>query len=172
MRSALLALAIALVSAAPAAAQLPSRDRVLAERAAEAVRGYAQFTIFDDVSIEVNDGVARLTGWVTAPLKRTDIGARVSRVDGLEEVRNDIVVLPVSPHDSNLRTRIARAIYNHSAFWHYASMANPPIHIVVERGRVTLTGQVNNEVERRLAYALANVEGTFSVTNRLKLDKR
>ena len=30
-------------------------------------------------------------------------------------------------------------------------MANPPIHIIVEDGRVTLTGVVNSNVERMLA---------------------
>ena len=48
-------------------------------------------------------------------------------------------MLPVSQFDDELRFRIARAIYGNSAFWNYAAMANPPIHIVVNRGRVTLT---------------------------------
>jgi hyperosmotically inducible protein len=50
-------------------------------------------------------------------------------------------------------------------------MAQPPIHIVVDNGHVTLTGYVNNETERTLAYALAQVPGTFSVKNDLKLDQ-
>ena len=147
-------------------------DADLAERVAAAVRGYAQFSIFDDIEIEVVNRVAKLTGRVTAPLKKTDIAARAARVDGVDRVIDDIEVLPVSQHDSNLRVRIARAIYTNSTFWHYASMANPPIHIVVERGRVTLTGFVNSEVERMMAYALAQVDGAFSVTNRLRLDPR
>jgi osmotically-inducible protein OsmY len=81
-------------------------------------------------------------------------------------------VLPVSISDSRLRSKVAQAIYSNSAFWHYASMVNPPIHIVVEHSRITLTGCVNNEVERRLAYALASqVDGALSVTNELRLDR-
>jgi hyperosmotically inducible protein len=171
MRRRTLVLFLTALSLWPGAVLAQSRDAALAERAADAIRSYAQFTIFDDVSIQVSYGTARLTGAVTAPLMRTELGARVARVDGFERVVHAVVVVPVSPHDSNLRTRIAQAIYTHSAFWHYASMANPPIHIVVDRGRVTLTGRVNNEVERRLAYALANVDGTFSVTHRLPLDR-
>jgi osmotically-inducible protein OsmY len=49
-------------------------------------------------------------------------------------------------------------------------MANPPIHIVVDRGRVTLTGVVRNEVDRALARSLATHLGAFSVTNHLKTD--
>ena len=49
-------------------------------------------------------------------------------------------------------------------------MANPPIHIVVENGHVTLTGVVNSNVERALARSLATGFGSFSVTNDLKTD--
>jgi hyperosmotically inducible protein len=112
----------------------------------------------------------RLIGKVTAPYKRDDIAARVARVPGVREVQNEISVLPVSPFDDDLRLRIARAIYGNSAFWHYAAMANPPIHIVVEHGRVTLTGTVNSNVERMLARSLATTFGALSVKNNLKTD--
>ena len=85
-------------------------------------------------------------------------------------MRNQIGVLPVSPFDDDLRYRIARAIYGHSNFGQYAAMANPPIHIVVEQGRVTLTGVVNSNVERMLARSLATTFGAFSVKNELKTD--
>jgi hypothetical protein len=49
-------------------------------------------------------------------------------------------------------------------------MANPPIHIVVERGHVTLAGVVNSNVERALARSLAIGFGSFSVKNELKTD--
>ena len=49
-------------------------------------------------------------------------------------------------------------------------MANPPIHIVVERGHVTLTGVVNSNVERVLANSLAASSAAFSVQNELKTD--
>jgi hypothetical protein len=49
-------------------------------------------------------------------------------------------------------------------------MSNPPIHIVVERGRVTLTGVVASDVERMLARSLATSFNAFSVTSALKTD--
>jgi osmotically-inducible protein OsmY len=49
-------------------------------------------------------------------------------------------------------------------------MPNPPIHIVVEHGRVTLTGVVNSNIDRVLARSLATQFGAFSVTNDLKTD--
>ena len=131
---------------------------------------YTQFTIFDSVHASVENGVVTLTGKVTMPYKRTDIEARVARVNGVREVRNDLQVLPVSIHDDELRYAIARAIYGNSAFWNYAAMANPPIHIIVERGKVTLEGVVNSNVERTLARSLASSFDAFSVTNNLKTD--
>jgi len=134
------------------------------------VNRYVNFTVFDDVSASVVDGVVTLQGRVTMPYKRQDLERRVARVSGVRTVQNQIEVLPVSQFDDELRYRIARAIYGNPTFWHYAAMANPPIHIVVERGHVTLSGVVNSNVERALARSLAVGFGSFSVKNELKTD--
>ena len=119
------------------------------------VNRYTQFTIFDNIEASVTDGNVVLSGWVTMPYKKNDIERRVRKIDGVSMVENKIDVLPVSQFDDELRYRIARAIYGNSSFWNYAAMANPPIHIVVDRGRVTLTGVVQSNVERMLARSLA-----------------
>jgi hyperosmotically inducible protein len=160
--------ALVVLSATVAAAQ-PKDFQVLKGVAAK-VDGYTQFTIFDDVSASVKDGVVTLTGKVTMPYKRDDIEKRVGKVAGVESVVDKIEVLPVSQFDEELRYRIARSIYGHSNFWNYAIMPNPPIHIVVEHGRVTLTGVVNSNIDRVLARSLATQFGAFSVTNDLKTD--
>jgi predicted kinase len=79
-------------------------------------------------------------------------------------------VLPVSLLDDALRNQVARSIYGNSNFWDYAIMRNPPIHIVVEGGHVTLTGVVRSNVDRMLARSLANQFSAFSVTSKLKTD--
>src|SRR5438046_678390 len=137
---------------------------------ATSVERYAQFTIFDDVSASVRDGVVTLTGKVTMPYKRDDIEKRVAKVAGVQRVDNRVTVLPVSSFDDELRRRLARSIYGNSNFWTYAAMANPPIHIIVEHGRVTLTGVVNSNIDRMLARSLATQFGVMSVTNNLKTD--
>ncbi len=137
---------------------------------ANSVLRYTQYTIFDDVEATVQDGHVVLSGRVTMPYKRDDIEKRVEKVAGVQTVTNRISVLPVSQFDDELRYRIARAIYGNSAFWSYASMPNPPIHIIVEHGRVTLAGVVNNNVERMLARSIATGYGAFSVKNALKTD--
>jgi hyperosmotically inducible periplasmic protein len=137
----------------------------------KAVTRYSQFTIFDSIDASVKDGVVTLTGRVTMPYKREDIEKRVAKIDGVRQVRDQISVLPVSQFDDQLRYRIARAIYSNPNFWNYAIMADPPVHIVVERSRVTLTGVVQSDVERMLAQSLANQQfGVMSVANNLKTD--
>lgn len=153
-----------------ASAQMPLRDRLVLEKISDQVNRYTQYTVFDSISASIEDGRVILSGWVTMPYKRDDIEQRVRRVDGVVSVENGIAVLPVSTFDDELRFRVARAIYGNSSFWQYASMVNPPIHIVVNRGRITLEGVVNNNVERMLARSLATGFGAFEVTNSLRTD--
>lgn len=163
------ALGLVLV-ATTASAQPPRKDLQVFNDVAKEVRRYVHFTIFDDVNASVDSGVVTLTGKVTMPYKITDIEKRVARVDGVTAVRNQLTVLPVSIFDDELRYRISRAIYGNPSFWSYAAMVNPPIHIVVDRGHVTLTGTVNSSVERMLARSLATSFGAFSVKNDLRTD--
>jgi hyperosmotically inducible protein len=158
------------VSLAGSIGQDERKDFQIAKDIAKAVQRYTQFTIFDDVSANVKDGAVTLTGKVTMPYKRDDIEKRIAKLDGVRSVNDQISVLPVSQFDDELRYRIARSIYNNSSFWNYAIMPNPPIHIVVEHGRVTLTGVVQSNVDRMLARSLATQFGALSVTNALKTD--
>jgi hyperosmotically inducible protein len=174
MRSRVLAMLLMMAISVPAVAAQGS----VIERAnydvfkdvSSQVNRYTNFTVFDDVAASVSDGVVTLTGRVTMPYKKQDLERRVARITGVNKVENKIEVLPVSQFDDELRYRIARAIYGNPTFWHYAAMANPPIHIVVERGHVTLSGVVNSNVERALARSLATGFGEFSVKNELKTD--
>jgi hyperosmotically inducible protein len=135
------------------------------------VLNYNHFTIFDSVHTQINDGVVVLTGRMTMPYKVNDIEKRVSRVDGVTKVVNKIEVLPVSQFDDQLRLRIARAIYGSPHFRGYGSTVNPPIHIIVERGHVTLDGVVNNDVDRMIARSIASNFLSFEIKNELKTTK-
>ncbi len=168
-KAAAIMLTLALLGTSAAFAQERENLQVFRD-ISDQVNRYTQFTIFDSVSASVHDGNVVLDGWVTMPYKKDDIERRVRKVDGVAMVQNNIQVLPVSQFDNELRFRIARAIYGNSSFWNYAAMANPPIHIIVNRGRVTLVGVVNSNVERVLARSLATGFGAFDVKNELKTD--
>jgi hyperosmotically inducible protein len=164
---AMLAVLVALAGGRATAQDQP-KDFQVARGVVTAVNHYSYFTIFDDVNVEVDQGVATLTGRVTQPFKKSDLEKQVAKVDGVRRVNNKMQVLPLSGFDDQLRYRIARAIYGNMNFWQYASMANPPIHIVVDNGHVTLIGVVQSEVDRMLARSLASQPGAFSVTSQLK----
>ena len=167
----LMAVALMLLAlAAPARAAGDDANLQVFRDVQKQVLQYPHFTIFDSVNAEIENGVVTLRGKVTMPYKRDDIEKRIAKVDSVAQVNNRIEVLPVSQFDDDLRFRIARAIYGNSNFWRYASMVNPPIHIVVERGHVTLEGVVNSNVDRMLARSLASQFGVFSLKNELKTD--
>ena len=131
---------------------------------------YPHFTIFDSVDAQIDHGVVTLTGKVTMPYKSDDLEKRVSKLPSVTNVINKITVLPASQFDDDLRLGIARAIYSNGNFQPYAFMANPPIHIIVEHGRVTLAGVVNSDVDRVLARSIASNFLAFDIKNELKTD--
>jgi hyperosmotically inducible protein len=148
------------------------RDTVIADQIATRVRQSVFYSIYDDIELSVKEGVVTLTGKVTMPYKGQQIAELASQVQGVQEVRNEIQTLPTSIHDDQIRYAVANQIYNDPMFWHYAVQSMPPIHIVVEHGRVTLTGVVNGEIEKRKAEILArSVFGVFEVRNELRVEK-
>ena len=169
-RTLMVSASLMLASTVAFGATVERKDLQVFNDVAKSVNRYVHFTIFDDVNANVTNGVVTLTGRVTMPYKRNDIMMRVADVDGVREVRDNIEVLPVSQFDDRLRYQIARTIYNHPNFWNYAIGPNPSIHIIVERGHVTLTGVVNSNVDRMLARSLITQFGVMSVKNELKTD--
>ena len=161
-----------LVAASPtlASAGPNLQDLRILDAVSAVVNASPHFTIFDDVSVSVDQGVVTLAGKVTMGYKRDELEKRVASIPGVRQVIDQLDVLPASSFDDALRQQIARAIYGNANFWNYAVMRNPPIHIVVDRSRVTLTGVVRSEVDRRLAQAIATQFNALSVTNELRTD--
>ncbi len=136
------------------------------------VTRYSFFTIFDDVSVAIDEhGVVTLAGRVTDPHKSREIARRVAAVQGVSGAENALTVLPISREDDRLRVDIGRAIYGNSNFWRYGTSTSPAIHIVVEHGHVTLTGVISSRVDRQLAETLARHSRALSVTNRLRTNE-
>jgi hyperosmotically inducible protein len=127
------------------------------------------YGIFDHLAFQVQPGgTIRLLGQVTRPTLKSDAEARVKDVQGVEQVINDIEVLPVSQGDDRIRVAIARNIYRTESLERYGFQAQPSIHIIVKNGRVTLEGAVDNEADKTIAGMKAReVGGVFEVTNNL-----
>jgi len=170
MLSRLLTAVVVVLSASAPAGAAGSENLQLFRDVQRQVLRYTHFTIFDSVHANVDNGHVTLTGKVTMPYKRTDIERRVAALPAVTEIDNRIEVLPVSQFDDELRFLIARAIYGNHNFRPFASMVNPPIHIIVDRGRVTLEGVVNNHVDRMVARSIASSFNAFDVKNELQTE--
>src|SRR5580700_58400 len=135
---------------------LPSGDEQIAKAIRHEVLSYVYYGIFDDISYRVTNGQVELIGAVNQPFKKKDIERLVFKIPGVNGVTNGLKVLPTSIEDDRLRRQIARAIYRDPALSRYAIQPVPPIHIIVDNGHVTLTGVVNNDLEKTVAGVRAS----------------
>ena len=142
----------------------------LVEGVRRAVLRYSYYTVFDDINFGMEEPYEIvLLGAVTEPFKKTAIEKRVAQVFGVRSVDNRIEVLPLSPNDQDLRRALYYRIYRDSRFSDRANRVNPPIHIVVSRGVVALTGVVRSAIESRILESIArSTPGVFRVVNRLE----
>jgi hyperosmotically inducible protein len=133
---------------------------------------YSHYTMWDDISFRIDNGNVELLGAVSQPYKKSDIEHIVQRIPGVTSVTDEIKVLPLSPQDNRLRLQVARAIYRDPALSRYGMGAVPSIHIIVDNGHVTLTGAVNNTVDKQAAGIRASGAGlSFGpVINNLTVD--
>ncbi len=145
-------------------------DKAVADKIVDQVRHYVFYTVFDNIELTVQNGVVTLNGQVTMPLKSSEVANLASRVQGVQAIKNDITVLPTSPFDDQLRMTVASQIYRDQMFWNYSMQYDPPIHVIVENGKVTLVGVVDSMVEKQHAEVIArNTFGVFSVDNQLRV---
>ncbi len=130
------------------------------------------YGVFDNLAFRVDGYTVTLLGQVTRPTLKSDAERVVKKIEGVESVKNEIKVLPLSTMDDRLRLALYRAIYGNTALNRYALRAVPTIHIIVENGNVTLEGVVSTEADKNIANIQANgVSGVFSVTNHLRVVK-
>ena len=169
--AAALALTATLAAAGQAKEEVSSRQRVMEKIRKELVT-LPFYGVFDNLAYSFDGGTATLYGQVVRPTTRSDAERRVRKIAGVTRVVNQIEVLPLSSFDDSIRQRAYRQIFGTGSLYRYAMGANPSVHIVVNRGHLTLEGVVSNEGDRRLArIAALQVPGVFSVTNNLRLDR-
>ena len=148
-------------------------DKEVAQSVRRALVMNANLGVFDWVEARVNKGVVSLSGAVREPQRKIDFEDDVKRVAGVTSIDNKIKVLPLSTFDDDIRNRMARSIYGNSQFTRYSIQANPPIHIIVDNGRVVLKGVVANKMERQIAETIARgVPFAFEVRNELRVESQ
>ena len=158
------------VLAVPMLVQAADHPKTLSDQVRHELVMLPYYNVFDDLGYKVDGNTVYLFGQVTDPVLRSDAGNVVKRIEGVQQVVNDIKVLPLSPFDNRIRWAEYRAIYGFGGMYRYAMGTNPSIHIIVNNGHVTLTGVVDNQADKNIAGIRANgVSGVFSVQNDLQV---
>jgi osmotically-inducible protein OsmY len=154
--------------AGPTVDDLTLRNK-LAEKLTYDRVGYGT-TAFNAFTIGVQNGVVTLGGIAYGPTDRDSAVSLVSNFPGVKDLVDNIEVAPVSPMDDRIRLATARAVYGAAQLNKYAIDPAKPIRITVVNGNVTLSGMVDNEADKEVAFLRANgVPGVFKVTNNLQV---
>ena len=167
--------AVLLLSLAPAVSYAQSTQGAsnpqLERRVRRELVTLPYYGVFDNLAYSVNGGTVTLYGEVVRSSTRSDAAGRVKRLPGVTRVINNIRVLPLSSFDDDIRRATYRSIARMGGLYRYLQGTNPSLHIVVDRGHVSLEGVVSNSGDRNLAYMAANrVPGVFSVKNNLRVE--
>lgn len=118
------------------------------------------------VGIHVEDGVANLIGHADT-LADSHIAMKVaSETRGIKDVVNNISLNGVGIHDDAIiNSKVTQALST-------TDISYPDISHHVDKGKVVLSGHVNNRQEMELAKEITmGIEGVRKVINRLKIRK-
>jgi osmotically-inducible protein OsmY len=127
-------------------------------------------TAFNAITIQVQNGVVTLGGTVYGPADKDSAISLVGHTPGVKDILDNLEVAPVSPMDDRLRIELARVIYGTPQLQKYALNPALPVRITVVNGNVTLSGVVDNKMDREIAGLRANgVPGVFKVVNDLQI---
>ncbi|MER3485000.1 MAG: hypothetical protein C4345_02470 [Chloroflexota bacterium] len=142
-------------------------DRELKKRVLAALRFDDRLDAANfDLSVTSKDGIVTLSGAVDQPWRKYRASWIASRVPGVQQVINRILVEPPSPRTDK---EIAAELY--SAFVHDPYLDERAIQVDVEHGIVRLRGQVPALVHKRLAGVLAWwCAGVRDVSNDLSVE--
>jgi hyperosmotically inducible periplasmic protein len=127
---------------------------------------------FNFVDVSVKNGTTTLSGATRSDVGRDSAIWIANNMPGVNDVVDNIKVLPVSGFDDRIRISAVRAIYRDPALGRYASDPAKPIRIVVDNGKLSLYGTVATAMDKQIAGMRANqVFGVFSVQNNLEVVK-
>src|SRR5206468_6993334 len=99
-----------------------AQDRITREVRHELVM-LPYYGVFDNLAYKVEGYTVTLLGQVTRPTLKSDAENVVKKIEGVEKVKNEIEVLPLSPADDRIRRAEYRAIYGDTVLHRYALQA-------------------------------------------------
>ncbi|MDN8615203.1 BON domain-containing protein [Variovorax ginsengisoli] len=120
-----------------------------------------------DVGVIVKDGVVTLTGHLASFAEKYAAERAAQRIGGVKALAVEIEVRPPFAH-KRTDAEIASAV--DSAIQWNSLVPKGKVHPIVEKGWITLSGEVEWDYQRRAAEAsLRNLLGVVGVTNLVKV---
>ena len=149
-------------------------DQALAAEVVKAVQRYAYYTMWDQIDFRINEGVVTVTGRVTPERNKAgELFERIAKLRGVQDLQINLEPLSPSRGDRTIRAAIARRLFRNDHFERFRTMRNPPFHIIVHNGIVTLIGYVQSEIERlEMQRVVAQTNGVLRVENQLQTISR
>ena len=142
----------------------------LVEDVSRAIQRYPHYRIWDYIDGRIDDGVVSIFGRVTPERdKAGELFERIAKVRGVQDVQMNVTPLSPSRSDDRLRAAIGRRLFSSEHFQRFASMPNPPFHIIVNNSVVTLVGYVQSRIEYiEMQRIVAQTQGVLRVDNQIQ----
>jgi len=156
---------VSLAAASGSGARSFAADEDSATSQAQAKLNKSQFK---DVKVDVQNGIATLSGTVALYEYKVDADKRIHKVKGVTAVRNDIQITGPSVPDAELQSKLQEKLaYDRVG---YGNVFNS-ISLSVENGVVTLGGHARTDVDKDSAIALVSTyPGVKEVNNEIQVD--
>jgi hyperosmotically inducible protein len=126
------------------------------------------YGLYDSITAQVNGSTVILGGHTLSLGTKKEAERVVKRVPGVTNVVNNISELSLSPFDDQIRRQLTFQIARTGGLARYLDGVNPPVRLIVDRGRISLEGYVDNRADANTMNIIAQgVSGAFSVENHL-----
>lgn len=119
------------------------------------------------VGVTVNEGVVTLTGHLDTYAEKVAAKRAAERVSGVKAIAVEIDVIPAGIHQRS-DTEIALAV-EHALSWN-TSVPQDRVKVTVEKGWVTLTGDLDWNFQRRAVERMVRpLKGVVGITDNIQL---
>lgn len=119
------------------------------------------------VGVTVSEGVATLTGHLDTYAEKVAARRAVERVSGVKAIAMELDVIPLGLHQRS-DTEIATAI-EHALSWN-TSIPQDRVKVTVEKGWVTLSGELDWNFQRRAVERMIRpLKGVVGITDNIRL---
>jgi osmotically-inducible protein OsmY len=146
----------------------PANVRSIEDQVYHQILMLPNYGLYDSITAKVNGSTVVLGGSVYSLGTSRDAERAVKRIPGVTHVVNNIRELPLSSFDDQIRRQLTMRIARAGGLYRYLQGVNPPVRLIVDRGRISLEGYVDNRADANLMYITARgVPGAFDVENNL-----